>query len=402
MKYNILFISSLCSKEVFDFIHETSFDKSGQAIQKFHYLLTKGLAFHKDNNIEIFTSLPISSKTHKKKFWNLKKEKHNEIHFSYIPTINLSIVKNIIDFIYAFSKILFWNMLSSSNDKIIIVDVLKLSASFGAFIACKIRRIKYVSIVTDMPGIDVFEKTTKSHLKSKLIKSFLTRSDGFILITVQMNSIVNPKNKPFIVIEGLVDQTMSTISNEISKKAKEIILIYSGGIYERYGVKKLIEAFSNLKSTNLRLHIYGAGSMEKSMQNYMANDCRMKYKGIVPNDILVAEQIKATLLINPRPSNEELTKYSFPSKNMEYMVSGTPTVTTRLKGMPSEYLPYVFLFEDESIEGITNTLQLLLAKPIEELHAFGLKAKEFMLFKKNNIIQGQKVTIFLRSVLKNK
>ena len=72
----------------------------------------------------------------------------------------------------------------------------------------------------------------------------------------------------------------------------------------------------------------------------------------------------ATLLINPRFSNEEYTKYSFPSKNMEYMASGTPILTTKLPGMPKEYYEYIYLFEEESIEGMKNKMSM---KAIEKI-----------------------------------
>ena len=34
------------------------------------------------------------------------------------------------------------------------------------------------------------------------------------------------------------------------------------------------------------------------------------------NDRVVEEQLRATLLVNPRPTAEAFTKYSFPSRNM--------------------------------------------------------------------------------------
>lgn len=42
------------------------------------------------------------------------------------------------------------------------------------------------------------------------------------------------------------------------------------------------------------------------------------------------------------------------------MVSGTPVLTTPLPGMPEEYDQYVYLFDDESTEGMHQTLKLLL------------------------------------------
>jgi glycosyltransferase involved in cell wall biosynthesis len=76
---------------------------------------------------------------------------------------------------------------------------------------------------------------------------------------------------------------------------------------------------------------------------------------------------------------------------MEYMASGTPVVTTRLPGMPEEYYDYVFLFDDETVEGFTNTFNNILSLPKITLVEKGLKCKEFVIRRKNNIIQTERV-----------
>jgi glycosyltransferase involved in cell wall biosynthesis len=187
-------------------------------------------------------------------------------------------------------------------------------------------------------------------------------------------------------------------SNSLENKASERILIYAGAILEKYGIKKLIDAFRLLGGNDLRLHIYGAGAMEKDMPGYMSLDNRIVYHGTVPNQEIVQNELKATLLVNPRPSNEEFTKYSFPSKNMEYMVSGTPLVTSLLPGMPLEYNQFVYIFDDESVEGICRTLKFLLSKPGENLHEFGNHAKQFVLDYKNNFIQAERLLLFFEKV----
>ena len=106
---------------------------------------------------------------------------------------------------------------------------------------------------------------------------------------------------------------------------------------------------------------------------------------------VVQLQKEVTLLVNPRPTGAEYTKYSFPSKNMEYMVSGTPVLTTNLPGMPIEYKKYVYLIDDESVEGLSEMLRTVLSKPREELLKKGVEAREFVLNNKNNIMQAQKV-----------
>ena len=137
------------------------------------------------------------------------------------------------------------------------------------------------------------------------------------------------------------------------------------------------------------LHIYGAGEYETELEELCQKNPSVRFFGTVPNGKIVEEERKATLLINPRPTNEEYTRYSFPSKNMEYMVSGTPVLTTCLPGMPHEYNEYVYLLKEETEEGMAKKLQELLCKPKEELFAYGQKAKNFVLENKSNLSQAK-------------
>jgi glycosyltransferase involved in cell wall biosynthesis len=115
---------------------------------------------------------------------------------------------------------------------------------------------------------------------------------------------------------------------------------------------------------------------------------------------VVKAELAATLLINPRPSHEDYTKYSFPSKNMEYMASGTPVLTTRLPGMPDDHKPYVYLIEREDATGIQEALQRILAQDARTIHAFGMCSKNYILREKNNIAQASKIVRFVRSHFK--
>ena len=115
------------------------------------------------------------------------------------------------------------------------------------------------------------------------------------------------------------------------------------------------------------------------------------------NDRVVDEQVRATLLVNARPTAEALTKYSCPSKNMEYMVSGIPLLTTLLPGMPKAYLPYVYVLSEESPAGIAAETDALLALDSLQLPYKGREAKEFALERKNNVVQARRVARLIES-----
>lgn len=397
----ILYVSSLCSEKLLDYIFKTADRKPEQAVQKFHKLLVNGFASNNSKcTIAVLSSIPVVSATHKRKIWLLPSEKTNGVKYNYVPVVNINRIKNIIVFIYTFFSVLWWCLFRLRKERVIVCDVLNISISFASVLAAKLTFTKRITIITDLPGLIVTNKTKSKKIANTSFQSIfeymLGNFNGYVLLTQQMNSVVNKKNRPYLIMEGLVDNKMEASKNQLDLKSEEKIIIYAGGLYEKYGVKKLIDAFKKVNDPLARLHLYGTGQMTQYMDDFIGNDNRIIFKGMVPNQLVVADQLKATLLVNPRPTDEEFTKYSFPSKNMEYMVSGTPTLTTQLPGMPKEYNDYVYLFENESVEGMSKTLQIILSKSNEELHLFGHKAKEFVLRNKNNITQASRILDFCK------
>ena len=157
-----------------------------------------------------------------------------------------------------------------------------------------------------------------------------------------------------------------------------------------------------LSTPDIELHIYGSGKFVNQLLEYQKQDPRIRYMGTVSNEQIVLEEQKATLLVNPRLSHHEFVKYSFPSKTSEYMLSGTPLLTTKLAGIPNEYLEYLYLFEGETKEGFAKKLQEVLSLSSEELHQKGLDAQNFVLSQKNNIIQSQKILDLFNKIILNR
>jgi len=400
----ILYISPLCSKKVLDCIFSNSSVKPGLAVQKFHRLIVEGLSMHeKECCVETLSAISITSSSNRRYFWNIASEIDGNIRYNYIPMINLPVLKSIIIFINSFFKLAFLILSYRQKEKIILCDILYLPLAMTVFLASKIFSVKCVAIVTDLPGLMIGDSVIRTSRVNTICNNItyyiLSRFDGYVLLTKEMNNKVNSRHKPFLIMEGLVDISMETSDNSLINKKEEIILLYAGGLYEKYGIKNLIEAFMQLKGENLRLHLYGPGEMERDMPYYTNLDKRIVHLGVVPNDVIIKKELEATLLVNPRPSNEEFTKYSFPSKNMEYMVSGTPIVTTPLSGMPIEYYDYIYLFSDETVSGLVKTLKYLVSLDGEELHKKGEQAKEFVLKTKNNMVQANRILNLCSSIL---
>lgn len=386
----ILYISACCSSRELQKIYDSSKVKPMYSIQKFHRLVMNGLV-RNDVHVTALSAQPISSTNNDRIFWKAETEVENGVEYKHIPFVNLPIFRQSILFLYSFFYTLCWSIKNRKEGRII-CDVLNISICMGALYATKIARAKSVAIVTDMPGLMSSNKQSiLGRLITKINKSYLTSFDYYIILTEQMNAIVNPKNRPYIVMEGLVDVDMQQAEHKAMKDGDIKTVIYAGGLYEKYGIKMMIEAFMRLEYDDVRLSLYGMGDMVDSIREYEKMDSRIKFYGVVPNDVVVEAELDAALLVNPRPTHEEFTKYSFPSKNMEYMVSGAPLLTTRLPGMPKEYNDYVYLFNDETTDAYHDVMKYVLGLSIDELMNKGQDGKEFVLHEKNNVKQGERI-----------
>lgn len=391
---NILYVSTLCSDRLIKELFDAGY-KPIQAIQKFNKLLVNGLA---ENGCDLYALTEIP-KTVGPRFLKRKRETENGIAFTYCRKIDIKLFYNLYMFLSGFFLTLRWG-LKHRDQSVAIMDVLQTEFCSGALYACKLLRIKTVAVVTDLPGLPGMlagtGRTFIHRFVEKAINRYANSFDAYILLTEQMNEVVNLKGRPYMIMEGLVDVNMADAGATVNGDGRKIV-IYAGGLYEEYGIKYLIDGFKMLDDKDAELHLFGHGPMVNEIEEEIKRDGRIRFFGIVHNSKVVEAELQATLLVNPRPTVEDFTKYSFPSKNMEYMVSGTPVLTTNLPGMPKEYHDYVYLLEDESAQGVSQVLKkLLVDTPASELKDKGLSAKQFVLKNKNNIFQSKRVIDFIK------
>lgn len=379
----VLYVSCLCSNQKYKSLFENVSCKPGQQVQKYHRVLIEGISKVDGVNVEALSALPITQQS-SKKFWFKKEiEQIDDIQYCYMPLLNVPILKHIFCFLSSFI-----NVCRRVREKpIIICDVLNLSAISGAVLAARLLGLKSVGIVTDLPTMLSSKKSLHVRLNNLIIQCF----KSYVFMTEQMNQVINLKQKPYRVIEGQVDLSMTMRKNDLTEKRFPRICLYAGGIQKIYGVPKLVESFIKVNFPDTELHIYGDGDYVDELKKICLTHNNVKYFGTRLNDEVVRAEIEATLLVNPRPTHEIYTQYSFPSKNMEYMASGTPVLTTRLPGMPKEYDEFVYLINDESVDGISEALSMVFSHSREELHQKGKAAKAFVMQQKNNVMQAKKI-----------
>ena len=252
--------------------------------------------------------------------------------------------------------------------------------------------------LTDLPRYYCYNGTGKMSRQQKLSERLSLLGDAYIFVTKQMNDVINYLQKPYIVMEGFVDASLEDKKVELEDKYPSFVCMYTGGLDKAYGLDMLLEGFIAASIPDSELHIYGAGKFAEEIKKAAAIHSNIKYFGSRENAEVVEAQMRATLLINPRYTDAEFTKYSFPGKNLEYAASGTPTLTTKLPGMPEEYCDHVFLLKEETVSGMAVILKEISAIPRERLYEYGQKTKRWMLDRKNCKVQARIVIDFLNKI----
>ena len=377
---HIIYAVTTCSDKVYKELFEHVKVKPAFQSQKYHRLLIEGLAKHA--KVDVVANPPVNRSVLKEEFRSIPREREGGACYRYIPAIRNPVIKAAFVGFGTF----FQTLCLAGKDSAVVVDGLNRVTAFAGMLAARLRGRPCVGIVTDLPDM-----LSGSRFSKDFANFVISHCTHYVFLTEAMNGYLNKKGKPYVILEGHSDITMQEKIPSLGKKQQPRVCLYAGGVSKQYGLQTLVEGFREADIPNARLEIYGPGDYVKELQEIAEADPRVYYGGMLLNSQIVDKEQEATLLVNPRPTHEEFVKYSFPSKTMEYMASGTPVLTTVLPGMPVEYHPYVYLIRQETETGISSMLRQVLSQSDEALFEKGSRARNFILQEKNNVIQAKKL-----------
>lgn len=365
-----MLVSPLCSRPVY----RTSVPeklRTGQAMQKFHRLLAVGL-IENGASVRVLSAPPLG-KHQGSIIYRPLADVENGVSFLYLSLVKPQALGRLVRMCETA-----WRVYRGkcAGVDVVLADPMNVMAFLGAFIGTRLGRTPLVGVVADVPTYYAGNVGQAKSLFLRVSEFLMTRADAYVLLTAQMADLVNPRARPAVVVEGIADVAVSHgTARRDPAPGQPRVMLYAGGIRKAYGLDRLLAAYAELDDPHWEFHIYGGGPFAEEFASMCSGIPRAKYLGVKDNDIVVEAQQCASLLVNPRLSDHEYTQYSFPSKIIEYMVSGTATLTTQLSGIPSDYVPHLLLFDDESPNGMRNTLARVFATPEGQLSEVGKVAK---------------------------
>lgn len=401
----ILLLGSLISAAQMEQLNSNSKEKASVAPVNYETMLAKGLA-ENGAKVDALSVPAVAAFPHSiyKHIGEKRETLENDIQIQWVPFINmqgmkqLTIKRNVEKLLEQWLK-----ENKDIKDKVVLMYSIYPPYTEPAVRLCKKYECHLSAVITDLPEYMYSWKNMKgirgwySKRLSEKMMYLQGKCDSYVLFTKPMAVKMGIQDKPYMVSEGFCD---ASIFNDIPDQEKypRKTIVYGGNLSRLYGIQNLVKGFMQT-DLDAELHLYGAGGDAAFIKECARQDSRIKFFGRVDRKTLLIALKKAHLLVVNKPTADDYSNYSFSSKILEYMASGTPLLTTKVGGMPEEYLKYVHIIEDESISGISNVLTTVMDNAPKEFYLFGQKAAHFAIEDKNYRKMTEKVLIFLQSQL---
>ena len=397
---NILLMSLLYPEDQMEEVARNAKDKLQNQINNYQRAFIQGIRQNlvATERLDILNCLPVGIFPLQYRQLFLKSGLHDQGSIRQLGCINFPVIKQIMRRHLAEKALTEWVKSSPENRTVLLYTQYLPYMQAVTRVKKRFPDLKAAVIVTDLPNDLGLPSGRKGLLKKiEYIRGdqsiFLCREmDGFILLTEPMAQAIGVQDKPYEVIEGLI--LARHYESTASEPAQKPFVLYTGTLEPGLGIREMLDAFFRMPEYDLC--ICGQGSMQDEVKKAASQSANIQFLGFVSQEKALALQARASALINPRQPSGIFTKYSFPSKTLEYMRSGKPVLCCRLEGIPHDYDNYLCYIEQPGAEGIENAVRKLMQLSEEERCRIGESGRRYVLECKNPKMQCGKLLDLLR------
>jgi glycosyltransferase involved in cell wall biosynthesis len=162
----------------------------------------------------------------------------------------------------------------------------------------------------------------------------------------------------------------------------EAIIMYAGKFDRVRGVHKFIDVADEHNRDGCKYWISGWGAEDdvnkiRERINRLDND-KIRYFGELPFNEYRMRCVQADVLVNPQNPHHTLSKYTFPSKILDFLSSGSVVITTDMADLRSE-MSDVVMISEYSTNSLAKKIDKVLAMNDKEMEKIKVKGQEWII-----------------------
>jgi glycosyltransferase involved in cell wall biosynthesis len=386
--------------------HTPSFSRSGN---NFQVQLIQGLARRGTFDIEVFSARQIPSYPRSATVWMPADREYLDgtILVRLLPFPNLTLLKQFVIGVGVLFSLIFWGWRKRKlGDRVVLTYNVTMPPGVFTLLGARLARAKAVVSVNDIniPG-ETVPSSTLWRLDIHLQRWLLPKFDGHFAVSDDIARDFFP-GRPFVRMEGGVDSVFLDRTRRTSDSSRRtdgaFIFASAGWLNEANGIPIVLAAFAMVPRGDFRLRVAGMGPLRPMVEEAARRDSRIEYLGMLDAEGVAGLYRTADVLLNIRLTKGMDTRYLFPSKLIEYLASGVPTITTSVGHVEDEFSRLVYVLRDETAEGLASILSSVAARSSDERTRLASEARTYVATNKSWDAQAAKVDEYLRKVVLSK
>jgi glycosyltransferase involved in cell wall biosynthesis len=319
-----------------------------------------------------------------------------------LPFLNVTPIKQVVLGLDVVFGLLHWAWRKRRNSRLVLTYNLSVPPGAFTLFAARLAGAKAVVSVNDInvPG-ETVPMTALFRLDFELQRWLLPRFDGHLVVADEIAHDFFP-GRPYVRVEGGVDRTFLERTKPTGERTKgdgPLVLAFAGWLNEANGVSLILAALAIAQGRQLRVKIAGTGPLQASVEQAARQDPRVEFLGLLDPAGVANLYAEADVLLNIRLTKNMNTRYFFPSKLIEYLGSGVPTITTRVAHAETEFADLAYILSDESPKGLADLITFVGSQSPEERSQRGRRAREYVSTYKTWDAQAAKVAHYLHEVI---
>jgi glycosyltransferase involved in cell wall biosynthesis len=352
---------------------------AGEAIHLDEHLYFSRLveAIGERQTLQVLT-IPPKRKTKKTRFLKEQLHHHGNVLYVEFAHVNFPYVRSFL-FLFHMRRYIRKLLKKSTSSLTILVD---LHDSLSRKIIRPFHhhpRVKTIGVFQDVytPSTPKASRTYQRWIKN--VRSF----SGWIGNDHDVLKQMEQKSEKTFYLPGIVDEPKG------AKKHPRAYFFYSGTLDIKHGIDLLMRGFLDLELTNMDLLIAGTGTDVSLVEQIAKQHRHVKYLGVIHPIIAQKYQAGAYANINPQPSKKEAMFQTIPSKILDYLSSGAPTLSSRQPWLEKHFPDQIFWIDTASIDGLRVALDRFLKTDYTLAQTKAIKAKQFAMTMLNASKVGQ-------------